>query len=126
MASFGNLKRWKDEMREKLIFTDEHRQKLSDAAKIKTYTDEIKMAISEGKKGKPAHPNSIAAVVKVRSKNIIRIDANTGEEKEYISMAAARNEDGFGVRHIREACNNYPSKVYNGFRWRFKANEIEV
>ena len=46
------------------VFTPEHRAKLSEALKHRVYTEEMRTNMSKAQQGKPAHPNTKAALLK--------------------------------------------------------------
>jgi hypothetical protein len=56
---------------------------------------------------------------KAKRKAIIRIDPNTGEQKEYDSGLAAK-ADGFDNTYVSGACKK--GTIFKGFYWKFKNN----
>lgn len=93
----------------KMVFTDEHRKNLSEAAKGKVFTDEHRKHISESHKGKGRNNDKTYC-----SKSVLCIETM----KIYKSIAEAGRVTGISKDMISRVCRKV-AKTAGGLHWRY-------
>ena len=111
-----------DERKEKMkgrVFSQETRQKISEASKGRKHTEETKRKLSEVHKGKKLSPEAIDKMVKSRNKPVVQYMTNGITVASFESIKCAAQKLGLDEGNISRCCKGTRG-TYKGFIWKYE------
>lgn len=111
-----------DERKEKMkgrVFSQETKNKISEALKGRKIPDELKRKMSEVQKGKKLSPETVAKMIKSRNKPVVQYTTNGVTVASFESIKCAAQKLGLDEGNISRCCKGTRG-TYKGFIWKYR------